>query len=425
MSARPDLSIVLATHNRRAVVLSTLERLREAGLRRATASVAPTLNAETIVVDNASADGTAEALRRTPDVKLIALDRNLGSCAKALGIERARAPYLLLLDDDSYPRLGCVDRMLSAFEREPLLGAAGFTVHLPDGRQECSALPHVFVGCGVGLRAAALKQAGGLDTSFFMAAEEYDLTFRLLQAGWDCDIFADLQVEHLKTPTGRQSGRLARLDVYNNSRVVARYLPAPAAAIYREEWLLRYRWLAERSGRVREYEQGAGQGLACAARERRTYRRWRLSQSAFEAAFRWGEIEQRMRALRDGGAKRVLLVGFGKNAYAFYRAAVVCGVEVVAIADDAFGEPRRIWRNARMLPMREAAAAHFDACVISDTSYVHAGQRAAQMAGMIERPCHVWFQPPERTAGSAACPAPPSMPVQANNPACVQEAAAN
>jgi putative ABC transport system substrate-binding protein len=47
------------------------------------------------------------------------------------------------------------------------------------------ALPGVFVGCGVGLRAEAYAESGGLDRTFFMQAEEYDLSFRLAVAGWE------------------------------------------------------------------------------------------------------------------------------------------------------------------------------------------------------------------------------------------------
>ena len=61
--------------------------------------------------------------------------------------------------------------MIEHFEADPRLGAAGFTVHLPDGRLEGGALPGVFLGCGVGFRAEALRGAGGLDPSLFMQAE--------------------------------------------------------------------------------------------------------------------------------------------------------------------------------------------------------------------------------------------------------------
>ena len=48
--------------------------------------------------------------------------------------------------------------MVEHFEAMPSLGAAVFTVTLPDGSRECSAYPDVFIGCGVGFRRAALRK---------------------------------------------------------------------------------------------------------------------------------------------------------------------------------------------------------------------------------------------------------------------------
>ena len=150
--------------------------------------------------------------------------------------------------------------MCAHFEADPRLGAAGFTVHLPDGSQECSALPHVFVGCGVGLRASALQEVGGLDLSFFMQAEEYDLSWRLLQADWKVKIFEDLQVDHLKSPLARRSERTTFYDIRNNLRIIARYLPQPFADIYLEDWLQRYAWIAESAGHTDAFERGLAEG---------------------------------------------------------------------------------------------------------------------------------------------------------------------
>ena len=74
MQSNPVISIVLATHNRRDVVLSTLARL---------AQLPGHCAFEVVVVDNASTDGTADAIEATcPDVGVIRLTENFGSCAK-------------------------------------------------------------------------------------------------------------------------------------------------------------------------------------------------------------------------------------------------------------------------------------------------------------------------------------------------------
>ena len=136
MSPRPQVSFVLATHNRREAVRTTLEALE--------ASRPEAAGLEAIVVDNTSTDGTAEMIRRSfPQVRLISLGRNLGSCAKAIGVNRAAGQFVVFLDDDSHPRPGSIARMIEHFRDCPGLAQAGFTVHLPDGRRESGALPGV------------------------------------------------------------------------------------------------------------------------------------------------------------------------------------------------------------------------------------------------------------------------------------------
>lgn len=178
----PLISIVISTYNRRDVLLQTLSRLHSAWPE--------TEELEILVVDNASGDGTARAVEEHfPEVRLFANERNLGACAKNIALAEARGQYVVFLDDDSYPASDALQRMLWHFQDNPELGAAIFTITLPDGSRECSAYPNVFIGCGTGFRRAALEQVGGLPDDFFMQAEEYDLSLRLLDAGWDIRSF--------------------------------------------------------------------------------------------------------------------------------------------------------------------------------------------------------------------------------------------
>ena len=187
--AKPDLliSFVLATHNRHDVVKRTLAAIVHCG--------PPRDLFEIIVVDNASTDGTRNLAMAVAD-EVVPLDTNEGSCAKAYGLECARGEYVVFLDDDSHPLEGSISKMVAHFRADRRLGAAGFEVILPDGQREGAALPGVFVGCGVGLRLEALRDVAGLDKRFFMPAEEYDLSFRLVAAGWKIAVFPDLAVRH-------------------------------------------------------------------------------------------------------------------------------------------------------------------------------------------------------------------------------------
>lgn len=386
MSRSPALSIVIASHNRRAELLDTLDRIDALEL--------PAAERETIVVDNASSDGTAEALRARPDVRCLPLRTNLGACAKQLGVKTSRAPVLLFLDDDSSPLPGTLPRLLARLADDESLVAAGCTVHLPDGREECSALPCIFAGCGVGLRTAAVRAVGGLDTSFFMAAEEYDLAFRLLATQGRVELFSDLQVEHRKSPAARHPGRTLGYDARNNLRIVARYLPAAAAPTYRDDWLLRYRWLAEAHGHLAEYRRGAAISRWQLLRERWAYRRYRLPADVFERVFAWDYIERRMMRLAERGVRRVAFADLGKNIFAFVRGARSAGLSVRFIADDLFAAEGRTYRGIPILAFADAARQSFDAWVVSNTSYVHARQRTRELAAHGAHPVHAWFTEP-------------------------------
>src|SRR5438067_12150273 len=102
------VSFIISTYNRREVLLNTLARIDGCGLARG--------DFETIVVDNASRDGTAAAVAsRFPQVRLIQLRSNQGSCAKNHAITKARGEYIVFLDDDSFSSGDSIARLVRAF----------------------------------------------------------------------------------------------------------------------------------------------------------------------------------------------------------------------------------------------------------------------------------------------------------------------
>lgn len=379
---RPLVSFVMATHNRRAIVEQSLRAIRDCGMDRR--------DFEIIVVDNASTDGTPDAAAPLADL-LLPREDNRGSCAKVFGVHRARAPLIMFVDDDSFPRPGSVERMIRHFESDPGLGAAGFTVHLPDGRLEGGALPGVFLGCGVGLRADALRRVGGPDPTFFMQAEEYDTCFRLAGDGWRVRMFDDLHVEHRKTRHARRSDRTAYLDVRNNLRLVARYLPRPFFDYYRADTVQRYTWLSENDGHEQANRRGIEDSLVRSALERHAWRHLRLGPPVLEHFYRWGEIEERLQALQRSGVRRVLFTDFGKNVYPFVRAARRCEMTVVGIADDRFARSDRRYRGLPLITLREATAQHFEEVIVASTSAVHGGVAQRRASAALSRPVQFWF----------------------------------
>jgi GT2 family glycosyltransferase len=375
------VSFVLATFNRRDVLLNTLAEINHCGLHPD--------EYEIHLVENNSTDGTIEAV--TAAMKTTLADgciitvhsskENLGACAKNIALPHVRGDYIVLLDDDSFPEPDSVARMIRHFENHPNVGAATFIVSLPNGVNECSAYPNVCIGCGVGLRRETIEQVGGLPEDFFMQAEEYDLSLRLLNAGWEVETFDDLHVRHLKTPVARSSDRTMRLDVRNNLMLIARYFPAKYAVPYCMSWMTRYWLIASKNGRRISFIRGLIAGSFRATQNKRRP----VSASAFERFSRIDEIEQSMRrARREYRLRSILLVDVGKNILAYQRAAHACGLRIVGIADPRLAGKR--FGGVCVISDETARRLAFDGVVISNSSPIHAAMRAGEWRKMDPRP---------------------------------------
>lgn len=380
----PLISIVISTYNRRDVLLQTLSRLHSAWPE--------TEELEILVVDNASGDGTARAVEEHfPEVRLFANERNLGACAKNIALAEARGQYVVFLDDDSYPASDALQRMLWHFQDNPELGAAIFTITLPDGSRECSAYPNVFIGCGTGFRRAALEQVGGLPDDFFMQAEEYDLSLRLLDAGWDIRSFPDLHVTHLKTPGARSSERTTRLDVRNNLVLITRYFPLTWVVPYTCSWMRRYWMIAKAKNHRSAYLRGLLEGLF---RSTIPANRRAVHPDTFERFAKIEETRRRLQRFKDEfGLRNILLIDCGKNILAYCLAARDCGLRVVAIADPRLASSTTTYRGIRIVDDETARHLIFDAAIVSNLSPVHAENRTAQWQAMDSRPILDLFTP--------------------------------
>jgi hypothetical protein len=230
---------------------------------------------------------------------------------------------------------------------------------------------------------------GGLPDDFFMQAEEYDLSLRLLDAGWDVRRFEDLRVYHLKTLRARSTSRVMRLDVRNNIVLIARYFPRRWVWAFGWDWTLRYFWIARANGQLAAFARGLLQGLV---RVIRGVQRRPVTEETFELFARLGETAERLAIQRDElHLRSIVLVDFGKNVLAYRRAARACGVRIAAIAD-----PRLASAHFHGIPVvtdAKACAMTFDAAVIANLSPVHAARRAIQWRRLQGRPVIDLFDP--------------------------------
>ncbi|MDW5322336.1 glycosyltransferase family 2 protein [Plantactinospora sp. KLBMP9567] len=224
-----DVTVVVATRNRRDQLLATLARH----------------TAPVIVVDNASTDGTAEAVAACfPDVRVVRLDHNAGAAARNVGVELARSPVVAFADDDSYWAPGALEQAARFFRAHPRAGLLTAEVRLgPERRLDPvsaamaeqplgtpSDLPGPavlgFLACAAVVRRQAFRQVGGFNPRLRVYGEEALLALDLAAAGWGLAYVHDMVVHHPPLATGRDSRARHRLEARNRLPAAP---PAPGA----------------------------------------------------------------------------------------------------------------------------------------------------------------------------------------------------
>ena len=136
MPTKPELSIVIVTYNAQDVILDCL-----ASLETASASLSGDhVDAEVIVVDNASTDQTIALLRERPgSVQFIETGYNAGySGGNNAGIRASTAPLILLLNPDTVVHPGALRALVDFAGDHPEAGLIGCRLIYPNGRLQHS-----------------------------------------------------------------------------------------------------------------------------------------------------------------------------------------------------------------------------------------------------------------------------------------------
>jgi GT2 family glycosyltransferase len=374
------LSYVIVTHNRREALLKTLEILhRTTPLRRD--------EWETWVVDNASTDGTAAALRQAyPDIHLLARGTNEGVWARSHAFAPAAGEYLILLDDDSYPIGDAVSKSIEYLDRNNQCAAVVGKVVLPDGSLEACAMPAVMLSGAVCIRKSVLTTVGGFRPEFFRKAGEYDLSFRIWQAGYTIERFEDVVYRHDKVTTGRSAPFAHRMDLRNNLILVERYLPEEFRAAYRKDWTQRYSLIARHAGCAIAAIQARIEAAYWAVKEETTGRQT-LSPAVVEILFQHEHQHNTIaRWARENDVQSVVLVDFSKTIYATYQACRRAGLNILAVTDDHPAFARARYRDLPVVPLRAASELDADGVVLTNVNPAQIDAREAAIASRFARP---------------------------------------
>ncbi|MGY1719670.1 MULTISPECIES: glycosyltransferase family 2 protein [unclassified Blastococcus] len=192
----PRVSVVIATRDRRESLLRSLGRLDRDGV-------------PVVVVDNASTDGTAQAVRELhPAVQVVELPVNRGAVARTTGVERVATPYVAFADDDSWWAPGALDRAADLLDAHPGVAVVAAQVRMAaDGSVDAVTRKHraAVLGTTPGapgpdvlsypafatvVRRDAYLSVGGFSPLLFFGGEEHLLALDLAAAGWQ-QVYAD------------------------------------------------------------------------------------------------------------------------------------------------------------------------------------------------------------------------------------------
>ena len=399
------VSFVIVTRNRRDTLLRTIDRVeRDCGL--------PRHAWELIVVDNASEDDTAEAVvAHHRDTHLIRLPENEGVPARNHALPVAAGRYVVFLDDDSYPLPGALPKALTYLARHLKAAAVVARVVLPDGSFEAPAMPAVTLGGASVVRKSVLDQVGGFAPEFFRQAEEYDLSFRIWQAGYRVERFEDVVFGHDKVvdPAGRGSALTRKMDLRNNLILVERYLPRPLRRAYRHDWIRRYAALGLAGGHESAVNAALMEARVWAQREAAVGRKT-LGPAAVEAVF---GLDAQAKAVakwaKATGARRVALADFGKNTYATYQACRRAGLEPAVVLDNS---PAFVGQTYRRLPIVPDAGlpGPVGGIVLSNINPAQIDRRLAELAARFTIPVLRLWYPKTIDPPAGITPAEPAAP---------------
>jgi GT2 family glycosyltransferase len=220
------------------------------------------LEREVLVLDNASDDGSADAVRsRGGDTRLIALDRRTGKAENDSRLLReARGEYALLLNEDAELQPGAVTALVRALDGDPRAGAAAAQLLDPDGNPRPTAwrlpgvgsalagalfLHRVLTVQGGGIvgwaqssamlvRRGAAQEVGYLDPEFFVYSDETDFCKRLGDAGWHTLLVPEARAIHreqLATDTAAAARRIVEFHRNRDRYMRKHHSPAAAAAV--------------------------------------------------------------------------------------------------------------------------------------------------------------------------------------------------
>jgi len=239
-----DLSIVIVNWNTKDLLIKCLgsidQTIQGAGV-------------EVFVVDNGSRDGSGAAVKEEfPKATLIENTVNLGYArANNQALHLSQGKYLLLLNPDTQPREGAIEKLISFMDDHLEAGVVGPQLLNGDGSKQNSIanfpslatellnknllrwlFPEKFpgkerdyrepievdsvIGACMMVRRDAMDQVGLLDEDYFLFLEETDWCYRMKRAGWKIYHLPQAEIYHFQGKSTEGEKRRAKLEYYRS-----------------------------------------------------------------------------------------------------------------------------------------------------------------------------------------------------------------
>lgn len=218
--AKKLVSIIIPTRNRKKELIRCLNSLKKVSY----------VYTETIVIDNASTDGTIRAVRKQfPKTKIIKLSKNKGAVGgRNAGIRIAKGDYLLFIDDDNVVTKPFLDKLMGLAESDPAIGFVGPKMYYYQDKKriwfagvkfdlltsrthyiginqidhgqfdevrEIDQIPNVWL-----TMRQVINKIGGLDENYVMSYGESDWPMRAKRAGFKVVFCPESVIYHDITP---------------------------------------------------------------------------------------------------------------------------------------------------------------------------------------------------------------------------------
>jgi GT2 family glycosyltransferase len=293
--ARPRVDVAVVTWNTAGVTPQALRELLDTDQG---------CDIRLLVRDNASSDGTPEAIARVVPEAEIDVGANVGFAAGMNTlIGRSNAPWFFLLNPDAWPLPGTIGRLVAAATSHPRAWAVVPRIEYPDGTLQHTTHPFPSVrvaatlaftrdrlaheradelmlagawahdrarqvdwahGAAMLVRREALSDVGALDERFFMYAEDLEWCWRASRKGWEMWFEPAAVVRHVENVSGRRQfgGLRTRAHMHNALRFYRREHGLPETAAW---------WALNVAGGLRQWAKASRKREGGRAREWRRY----------------------------------------------------------------------------------------------------------------------------------------------------------